>query len=276
MQKSDLDFAAESAYLEGWRSETREMFNNLLAFQPQGCFIAEVNGCRAGLCIGIGYIKSGFVGELIVRKEYRGKNLGPLLLNHTIKYLEDRGIQSIFLDGVPRAVPFYEITGFRKICQSLRYIAAPAPELSPFVFPMTKKNVNEVCDFDLDAIEADRSFFIQRLLSKSPHLCKIIKREGRITGYIQGHEAGDIVCAGPWIVREEENDPLILLRALAAGTGGRKIRIGVLETNTHAVSLIQSLPSAEPQKMSWRMCRGPESSLGMSAMCYAIGSPAKG
>jgi hypothetical protein len=252
------------------------MFINLLAYQPQGCFIAEVNGCRAGMCVGIGYKKSGFIGEIIVRKEFRGRNIGPLLFNHTLKFLEDQGIQSIFLDGVPKAVPFYESIGFKKICRSLRYLASPAPELSPYTIPMAENTIQEVIDLDLTVFGADRSFFLKRRLDRYPHLCKVLKREGRIIGYIQGHEAEDIVCAGPWIVKQEEKDPLSLLRALAADTGGRKIRIGVLAINTFAVSVIQSIPGIESQKSSWRMCRGDMSSLGMLGGCYGIGSPAKG
>lgn len=276
MKSTDLDFAAESAHLEGWRSETREMFANLLAFQPQGCFIAEENGCRAGLCVGVCYRRSGFIGELIVRKEYRGRNIGPLLFKQTIKYLEDQGTESIFLDGVLKAAPFYESMGFHKLCRSLRYLARPEPKMSSSINPMTNNDLKEIYTLDLAVFGADRSFFIQKRFARNPHLCKVIKRNGRITGYIQGHEAGDIVCAGPWIVGEGENDPLILLRDLAGETGGRKIRIGVLESNVQAVSLIQIIPGIETQKFSWRMCRGLESSLGMSSMCYAIGSPAKG
>lgn len=276
MKSSDLDFAAESARLEGWRSETREMFANLLAYQPDGCFIAEENGCRAGLCVGICYRRSGFIGELIVRKEYRGRNIGPLLFKHTVKFVEDQGIQSIFLDGVPKAVPFYESMGFKKICRSLRYLVNPVPEPSSFIFPMTESDIQEVIDLDLPIFGADRSFFIQKRLSRNPHLCKVSKREGRIIGYIQGHEAEDIVCSGPWIIGDEKIDPLSLLRALALDTGGRKIRIGVLETNTPALSAIKKIPDIETQRSAWRMCRGKEDSLGMAGGCYGIGSPAKG
>ncbi|MCJ7587284.1 MAG: hypothetical protein MUQ00_05195 [Candidatus Aminicenantes bacterium] len=68
MRDADLDFAAESAALENWPSETREAFENFLGYDPAGCFVAEIDGRPAGICVATAYRRSGFVGEIIVRK----------------------------------------------------------------------------------------------------------------------------------------------------------------------------------------------------------------
>ena len=67
------------------------------------------------------YGASGFVGELIVVKEKRGRGIGRQLLQHAIAYLHSRGVQNVLLDAPPAAVPLCERLGFRPVCRSLRF-----------------------------------------------------------------------------------------------------------------------------------------------------------
>jgi len=121
MQPSDLDFAAECTAREGWASETRQEFEGFLAYDLGGCFVAEVNGRRVGICIATPYVGFGFVGELIVAKAVRGHGIGRRLLEHSVQYLHDCGAQTVYLDGVLAAVSLYERVGFRRVCRSLRF-----------------------------------------------------------------------------------------------------------------------------------------------------------
>jgi len=68
MTPNDLAFAAGLARAEGWRSETRLSFEDFLAHDPGGCFIAEVDGQPAGMCVATRYRQNGFIGELIVAR----------------------------------------------------------------------------------------------------------------------------------------------------------------------------------------------------------------
>ena len=90
MQYSDLDFVSFCTESEGWSAETREVFEGFLAYDPSGCFIAESEGRRIGMCVGVSYGDCGFVGELIVIKEARGSDVGRKLFGHTIQYLQDK------------------------------------------------------------------------------------------------------------------------------------------------------------------------------------------
>src|SRR5512136_2214277 len=120
MLLSDLDFAASCTAAEGWRSETRPVFEGYLTYDPAGCLVAEMSGERVGICVATGYGPCGFIGELIVSQEWRGRGIGRQLLESAVENLRSRGAASIFLDGVPAAVPLYERAGFRRVCRSMR------------------------------------------------------------------------------------------------------------------------------------------------------------
>ena len=276
MQSSDLDFAAGCAKDVGWTSTTRGAFETSLAYDPNGCFIAEVDGRTIGLCIATNYGQSGFVGDLIVIEDMRGRGIGHRMLEHATNYLRSCGTQSIFLDGVPSAISLYERAGFRKVCRSLRFAGRIRGQSHPCVRAIQTKDLEAVSEIDRKAFGADRRFFLERCWSLYPELCKIMDRDGEVLGFIMGRRGGDVVSVGPWVVTGDAERPGDLLEGLAAEVGDLNLTMGILETNSVAVATVRSLGLPERREPSWRMVLGSSSDLGSSGWSYAIGSPAKG
>ena len=276
MREDDLDFAAERTAEVDWPGETREVFESFLLRDPAGCFIAESDGYRVGVCAATAYERSGFVGELIVRQEERGRGVGPGLMAEAIVYLRDRGVENIYLDGVARAVPFYESLGFRPVCRSLRFLGTVEGRPSHDVRPMRREDLPEICRLDRQAFGDDRGFFLERRLELYPKFAKVLERAGHLEGFILGLQGRGLVAAGPWIIGPESECPLALLAGIALETAGTPLRVGVLETNSRAVAALNSLPGLVPQHASLRMVLGPSDRLGNSPLCWAVGSPAKG
>jgi predicted N-acetyltransferase YhbS len=278
----DATFAAQCAALEGWTTETLEVFAAFFAHDPDGCLIAEEAGRPVGICVATPYDRYGFVGELIVRKEGRGRGVGPRLLLAAIELLKHRGVEDIGLDGVARAVPFYEISGFRPVCESLRFVGRleglPQADLpSPGrVRPMSKRDISSVLALDREAFGADRSFFLERLRSRHPELSWVVEDDAGLAGFVLGHPGNGIVAVGPWVVAERWPRPLDILRPLASAAGKRPVRIGILAKNTASVAAVRSLPGMTEQPPSIRMVLGPSDRLGNSPLSWAVGSPAKG
>lgn len=81
MHKEDLAFAAQCTAGEGWVSESLPILESFFLKYPQGCLLAEENGRSLGICIVTPYGSSGFVGELIVRPEARGRGIGAQYRN---------------------------------------------------------------------------------------------------------------------------------------------------------------------------------------------------
>jgi ribosomal protein S18 acetylase RimI-like enzyme len=276
MIASDLGFAATLTADEGWLSETKEDFEGFHLYDPNGCLVAEENGERVGMCVATAYGASGFLGELIVRKDRRGRGIGTRLMQHALAYLSQRGIRSIYLDGVESAISLYERLGFRKVCRSLRFSGKVRGAHYSGVRAMTPADLAVVAEMDRGAFGADRSFFLQRRLSLHPHLCLVLEAEGRMRGFIMGRERTDLVSVGPWVVQSPVARPGRLLEALAAEGEGLNLAVGVLEVNSHAVKTVQDLGLARRPHPPWRMVLGPSANLGMRDDAYAIGSPAKG
>jgi len=277
MREDDLDFAAGCTAAEGWLTETREEFEGFLDYDHQGCFIAEWEGRRAGICMAIRYGDKGYIGEMIVDREFRPKALGRFLFARAVEYLHRKGCTSISLDAVPRAVSYYESFGFRKICLSLRFYHHLSGASSTLVRTIDAGDINTVCLLDNQAFGADRSFFLIRRLALYPELANIQSNNGRVDGYIFGRRRGSVVWAGPWWIRNDSRHTTALLQGLALKTADAEIHLGVLELNTKAVILVRSLGFQEKPHASVRMVLGSvRDALGLSPDLYAIGTPAKG
>jgi ribosomal protein S18 acetylase RimI-like enzyme len=276
MQLADLTFAAACTAAEGWASETLATFEAFYQHDPNGCFLAELTGRPAGICIATPYGRSGFVGELIVHPEARGRGIGAALLNHAVEYLRKRGAETVYLDGVVKAVPLYERNGFRKICRSLRFSGTLKGESHPDVRPMQTNDLPAVFALDQHAFGADRSFLLARRLQLFPELCRVMVEDGKLAGFILGRRGEGRAAAGPWVIAQEARAPLRLLESLARQVGEVSFGVGILETNRRAAELIRSLGFAEREDSPWRMALGPSGDLGASPLCLAVGTAATG
>ena len=276
MRSSDLDYAVGCAAAEGWTSETRQEFEGLLAHDPGGCLVAENEGRQVGICTATHHGESGFIGELIVAPDMRGRGIGRQLLECAIEYLRGRGAQNILLDGDPPAVPLYERAGFRIVCRSARFAGVPQAASHPHVRSMRAQDMDAVAELDREAFGADRRLFLERSLALYPEFSKVVERRGEIAGFILGRRGNGLVSAGPWIVQPGLERPADLLDSLAAEANGIELRVGVLETNIEAVATCRRLGLAEQPGAPWRMVRGLSGRLGLSRLAYAIGSASKG
>jgi ribosomal protein S18 acetylase RimI-like enzyme len=276
MKHTDLDFAVQSALSVGWPSETREMFESFIQFDPNGSFIVEHNGNAIGLCSNFTFEKHGFFGELIIDQRFRGQGIGARCLEHSIDYLKGRGVEHIYLDSVPKAFSLYERFGFRTVCRSLRFSGEIRRRSHPQVRSMTQEDLKIVCQMDFDAFGADRSFFLKRQFTLHPELCRILIQEEKIGGFIMARPYDGRFFVGPWVILPFVVNPEILLEGLFSKNVSETVRIGTLELNSRAVSTIRSLGLKEQPDPPLRMVLGKSHRLGNSEACFAIGSGAKG
>jgi ribosomal protein S18 acetylase RimI-like enzyme len=276
MGPTDLDFAASLTALEGWHGETRQEFEGFFKHDPGGCFVAEIDTHKAGICIATPYQGFGFIGELIVLEEHRQQGIGRQLLEHAIAYLRERRATAIFLDGVLKALPLYERTGFRKVCRSWRLYGTVPATPHPGVRPMSAVDLEAVAALDQIAFGADRSAFLKRRLALCPDLCLVLESQDEIQGFIMGRCVGNNVSVGPWIATPPNPRPVGLLESLAYQAGESALRFGMLGSNPAALTSVESYGLVKNPTSPWRMALGEPASPGKPSLIYAIGSPAKG
>jgi GNAT superfamily N-acetyltransferase len=276
MHKDDLQFAAQCTSAEGWVSEDQKTLEGFYINDAQGCLLAEENGQPVGICIATCYGLSGFIGELIVSPDARGRGVGAALLNHGVQGLKERGVETVYLDGVLRAVELYVRNGFTKVCRSWRFSGNLTGKKSSHVRRMTEKDLDEVCALDKRSFGADRGFFLRRRLELFPELSYVVVNHAKVSGFVLGRAGTNWVAAGPWIVDGLDERAEGLLNAFALESGGRPISIGILDCNQPACSLVQSLGFVARTDSPWRMASGSSTDLGASYNSYAVGSAAKG
>ncbi len=276
MNETDLSFAADCTAAEGWVSENRISLEGFYLHDPKGCLIAEEAGRPVGICIATGYGKSGFIGELIVQPKARGRGVGANLLNHGVRMLQDRGIETVYLDGVVNAVELYERNGFRKLCRSWRFSGNLVGVPSSHVRLMAVSDLDQVFKLDKMSFGEDRSFFLRRRLEIFPELSYVLMDGEKVAGFILGRAGEGWVSAGPWVMGEEVENPVELLHSFALQAGNRPISIGILDTNQLAYDLVRSLGFTQRVDSPWRKALGNPSNLGASPGCFAVGSAAKG
>lgn len=273
---SDLDTAASLALSVGWVSQDRQVFEIFLEHEHSHSFVAEEEGGVIGIIVATSYGRCGFLGELIVREDHRGRGLGRDLLMHATRYLQDLGAESVFLDGAAMAVPLYARNGFQRICPSLRFNGTLPPAPHPAVAPIAASDLPEICRLDRAAFGADRSYFLRRRRELFPDLCLAYRQNGTITGYLFSYRYAGGVAVGPWVVEPAVADPLRMLAALSYYARGSILRLGVLETNALAVKLLRNAGFAEDEDVPWRMVFGKMGNLGQNLNCFAVGAPSKG
>jgi len=276
MNLSDIEFAYHCTSSEGWASETKEVFDSLLSFNPDGCFVAEKDSKRIGICVATQYQKNAFIGELVIIKEMRDRGYGSKLFKHTIQYVKSNGIQNIYLDGDLDAVQIYEKYGFRKITKSLRFVGKIKGKYSPLVQRATWGDLDKICDIDINLFGDDRSFFLRRWYELFPNLCLVSKTENAITGYIFGRPGIDVISVAPFAVLSDRINPIELLETFAFEAHNHNLSIGFLEINIKAVGFFKSIQSLEERVPCWRMVLGQSERLGLNEKLYSIGSAAKG
>lgn len=108
---------------EGWRVPPREseLFAGPLA--DKVFVLRREQPC--GFVTVVPHEKSGWIGNLIVPSEMRGRGYGALLFDHALEVLAAHGVTSVWLTASPLGRPIYEKRGFRAVDKVVRWTLSP-------------------------------------------------------------------------------------------------------------------------------------------------------
>jgi ribosomal protein S18 acetylase RimI-like enzyme len=112
--KRDMDLFFALAEAEGWISEQWEL-EFLLSTFPSGCMVCRVGNETAGFVTAIRYGRGGWIGNLIVRPDQRGKGIGTVLLLSALSALEIAGVRTVWLTASAEGRAIYERMGFKAV-----------------------------------------------------------------------------------------------------------------------------------------------------------------
>jgi GNAT superfamily N-acetyltransferase len=105
---------------EGWRVPKNELalFRGPLA---GSAFVLRRGDEVLGLVTAVAHEKSGWIGNLIVPRDCRGRGYGALLFDHAVQMLDRQGVANIWLTASPSGRPLYEQKGFAVVDGIVRW-----------------------------------------------------------------------------------------------------------------------------------------------------------
>jgi len=273
MTKNDFIFCKELSDMLGW-GYTKEDFERLFSFEPNGCFIAEKDGKKIGMVTTIVYNKLAWTGWLVVLPEYRRKGIGTSIMRHAIDHLKEKGVETIRLEAGPISSLLYEKLGFKKELDISMFNSVGRKLESKNVRNMDEKDLEKIAGFDEQYFGADRGRVILGLYKSTPELCFVFEEESKITGYMIGMKNRFGIILGPWVCREI-NVAEEMLKEMLNNTLGKKLYIGVPAANKNCVYLLKKYDFKESGKM-FRMYLGEHKYLGNINGIYGMGTSEMG
>jgi predicted N-acetyltransferase YhbS len=274
MAARDLDFAVAQTAREGWAS-ARSMFENHLAHDPDGCFVAEEAGRQVGMVTTTRYRHGAWIGNLIVEPASRSRGIGRALMRRGLDRLEGSGVATVRLDGDPPGIPLYRDLGFVDEWESLRFagVATPGPG-SGNVAALDSGDLESVAALDAEAFGDDRRRWL-RLQLRHARSAFVLRQGGTVTGYLLVGPSDRGLRIGPWVARDATAAVRLLRAARRTSEPGQPLTLGVPAPNGAARELLLA-SGFEPTPSSLRMIRGPRAAGGRPELVFAIGGGAVG
>jgi GNAT superfamily N-acetyltransferase len=129
MTEGDLGAVDELRRLAGW-NQTPDDWRRLLELEPEGCFLAEVDGELAGTVTTTAYGQDlAWIGMMLVHPKHRRQGIATRLMSQAIEYLRGRAVRCLRLDATPAGYPLYEKLGFIPEWTLTRCLRPPLTEV---------------------------------------------------------------------------------------------------------------------------------------------------
>jgi ribosomal protein S18 acetylase RimI-like enzyme len=278
-------------------NQTEADWRRFLSLQPDGCFVAELDGEPVGTVTNCLFDSIGWIAMLLVDKRVRGRGIGTRLTRHALDYLEGRGVRTARLDATPRGRPIYEKLGFVAEYEMVRmegvapghgkgarHLLCEAPE-GPFrqkvpdTFSLPRKITPEklepVVALDRRVTGTNRRRLIERLYQEEPDAMHVFGdiQSRTIAGYLTSRSGVNAAQIGPGVALTDEAGRALADAALER-SAGRAVFVDVPTDNRPAIEWAQS-NGLVVQRPFTRMRKG-EPVVDQPSHLWASSGPEKG
>src|SRR5262249_12013349 len=141
-----------------------------------------------------------WVAMVLVDAERRKQGIGTALMEHTLAYLEGRGVRSVRLDATPLGRPIYEKLGFVTEYKLIRF-AGLLPGLGcPLAEPTLPDDVPGLLALDRRVTSTDRHKVLEKLFAEEPEAVRVARgANGSIRGFLVARPGARARQIGPCI-----------------------------------------------------------------------------
>ena len=226
-QPEDIAPFLRLALAEGWVCERWEL-DFLLAVFPAGCCVIREEGQAIAFITAIRYGASGWIGNLIVRPDDRGRGLGTTLMEAALSALVADGATTIWLTASAAGRPLYERLGFVAVDLVRRWRGRGG---GTDAVVTGQVSLDEVARRDRAGWGDDRESILRATVGRGELLA-----EGG--GFLVLQPAPDGVQVGPWSCDNSVVAANLFSRARARVGGSREMFLDVPAANAAAVRLL--------------------------------------
>ncbi|CAG1010836.1 hypothetical protein BURK2_04118 [Burkholderiales bacterium] len=223
----DVPLFLSLAAAEGWISDPWE-FAFLLDTFPFGCLAVEEEGRPVAFVAAVRYGTSGWIGNLVVAKDVRGRGLGTRLMQRAVDKLLAAGVKTVWLTASEAGRPLYEKLGFREMDGVVRWhgMARGGGE----------NDRDPVCPDELVPLDGagwgdDRGALLAAVAARGT----VLREEG---GFLVVQPCGDDFQIGPWAAVDRRVAAGLLGRALTRLRSGARVLLDVPVRNVAAAALL--------------------------------------
>jgi GNAT superfamily N-acetyltransferase len=215
MSAKDLEFAVRITDEMNWNLAKQD-FEFMLELEPEGCFVLFSDSERIGIATTISYGKIGWFGNLVVSESHRKKGAGSLLVEHSLKYLKSKNVETVGLYAYMNRIPFYKRLGFEHDSEHIvldgKSFSSPP---QPAARKAEKKDIQKIIDYDSACFGASRRKLLEPILLDPDNLCCLYSENGHISGYAVAKVYRGLVELGPLVCQQGRSDIAInLLRTI--------------------------------------------------------------
>lgn len=210
---ADIPFGMRLKQQAGW-NQVEADWKRLLDLQPDGCFLAELDGRPAGTVTTCRFGRVAWVAMMLVDESLRGRGIGRSLMRHALDDLDSKGARTIRLDATPLGRPLYESLGFTAESILTRYhgVLPPADQPPDLPVPPNGKIVAEIAELDRQVSGTDRGRLIGRLFEEHPDSLRVVIESATLGGYLLARPGSRATRIGPCIATKHAG-PLLLADA---------------------------------------------------------------
>jgi ribosomal protein S18 acetylase RimI-like enzyme len=223
----------KTAVAEGWVAEPWEIAFLLTVF-PQGCYCTRDSAGKViAFVTSLQHETSGWIGNLIVAEEFRGRGLGGALFRKAKEALDAAGVKTYWLTASKMGQSLYEKNGFSSIDTIVRWVGTGRQRRlsrgQNAGSPATTASI----------ISADRLCWGDR---RESLLAATVKR-GRVmheeTGFIVVQPCGEALQLGPFSALDSGTAEGLLEKVLGTIPPGAKFFLDAPASNRPALRLFK-------------------------------------
>lgn len=272
----DVDFGLRLSSSVNW-NQLRADWLRVLALEPHGSFVAVLDGVDVGTCASVRFGAVAWIGLMLVDPAARGQGVGKALMQHTLRWLDERGVQSVRLDATPLGQPLYEKLDFAVDFQLDRWAGVPRgtmPADVACIEQLTTADRVEVERLDRLATDTDRRAFLAHLHAELPEAAHVVRRAGRLTGCMLARNGRSARQLGPCTALDDSGATLLTAALAEQAALQQSVYVDIPRTHVAARQIAERF-GLQPQRVLTRMTRGPKVAE-RSELIWASSGPEKG